>query len=124
VSRHPKELPEILLTIAETVSNRLMERGIDDGTAAEIGVDCADVLRHTFGGETIYLPKFLAAEFSKRDLKIIEMLKTCSMRDVCEKYGITTRRIYQILKGVRDGIEVPEQLDLFRSSDEEESDGC
>lgn len=111
-----KEYPEILLTIADVVAQALIEKGkLSDAEAAELGIRCADALRHSFGGDTVYIPKGIMFEYSKRDVELVEMLKTSTMREVCDKYGITQRRIYQILKAVKDGLPAPEQLtfDMF-----------
>jgi len=106
------EYPEVLAAIADAVAEALINRGkiVSESEAAEIGIICADMVRHTFGGEDFYIPKGVTLEYTKRDLDIQEMLKTATMKDVCDKYGITKRRLYQILKALKAGIQVGEQL--------------
>lgn len=112
MSRPINEYPEVLAAIAHAVAEALIKKGkvVSEVEAAEIGIICADMVRHTFGGDDFYIPKGVVLEYTKRDLDIQKMLETSSMKEVCDKYGITRRRVYQILKAVKDGKQVREQL--------------
>ena len=112
MSRPINEYPEILAAIAEAVAEALIKKGkiVSETEAAEIGIVCADKVRHSFGGDEVYIPKAMSLEYTQRDLDIQAMLVTATIEEVCKKYGITRRRVYQILKAVNDGIQKPEQL--------------
>ncbi|HNX76075.1 MAG TPA: Mor transcription activator family protein [Candidatus Rifleibacterium sp.] len=107
------ELPEILLIIAESIGTQLEADGIAADRAAAFAINAAKTLMQTFGGENIYIPKGTYVEFTKRDREMVALLSHLKMREVCARYNITQRRLYQIIHAVYDGIEKPTQLDLF-----------
>lgn len=117
MSKLATDLPEILLVIAESIGSQLESNGIASDKAATVAVAAAKAVMHTFGGENVYIPKGTYVEFSRRDREMVELLSHLTIREVCSRYNITQRRLYQILHAVRDGVEKPTQLDLFGPGD-------
>lgn len=113
MGKHVSELPEIMQTVAEFVGNQLMQDGVDERKAVELGLNCAHAVMTALGGDNVYIPKGVFMEYNQRDLEIADMFGRVSMREICEKYNITARRVYQIINAVKTGVEVPTQLDLF-----------
>ncbi|HNW10066.1 MAG TPA: Mor transcription activator family protein [Candidatus Rifleibacterium sp.] len=107
------ELPEICLVIAENIGAQLEADGISTERAAAMALNAAKTVMQTFGGEDLYIPKGTRAEFSRRDREIVALLPHLKMREICARYNITLRRLYQIIHSVYDGVEKPTQLDLF-----------
>lgn len=117
MSKVAADLPEMLLVIAETIGNQLETEGLSSERAATIALGAAKAVMQTFGGENIYIPKGTYVEFSRRDREMVALLSHLNMREVCSRYNITQRRLYQILHAVHDGVEKPTQLDLFGPGD-------
>ncbi len=92
-----KEYPEILVAIGDFVAEFLVSKGVIDLDAAKAGLECAEQFRRTFGGETVYMPKGMAYELSKRDQDIIDRFDGSNSQTICREYNITRRRLYQIL---------------------------
>lgn len=113
MSKMATELPEILLVIAEEIGTQLENDGIASDRAAALALNAAKTVMQTFGGENIYVPKGTYVEFTKRDREMVALLSHLTMREVCARYNITQRRLYQIMHAVYDGVEKPTQLDLF-----------
>lgn len=111
------ELPEILLVVAEAVGAQLEKDGLSANKAAEIALNCAKTLMQTFGGENVYIPRGTYMEYTRRDREMVALLSHLTMREVCSRYDITQRRLYQIIHAVYDGIEKPVQLELFGTED-------
>jgi Mor family transcriptional regulator len=118
MGKHCKELPEIMETVAEFIGNQLINDGVDERRAVELGLNCAHAVMTALGGDNVYIPKGLFMEYNQRDLEIAELFGRISMREICEKYNITARRVYQIINAVKTGIEVPTQLDLFEGPED------
>lgn len=109
------ELPEIMQVIADFMIDALISRGISEFMAAELSVDCAIALMKAVGGDNVYIPKGVQMEYNKRDLKIYKEFEYMDIREICKIYGVTPRRIRQIIAAVKLGIEVPEQFMMFDS---------
>ena len=112
------ELPEIMQTVAEFIGNELMRDGIAERRAVELGLKCAEAVMTAVGGDQVYIPKGVHLAYSRRDLEISNLFGRITLREICEKYGITARRGYQIMSAGKNGEEVPEQLDLFSDSND------
>lgn len=113
MSKVATDLPEIVLVIAESIGSQLESQGIAPDRAAVIALSSAKTVMQTFGGENVYIPKGTYVEFSRRDREMVELLSHLNMREVCLRYNITQRRLYQIINAVHDGVEKPTQLELF-----------
>ena len=113
-----EELPEFMQVVADYMTDALIKNGIAENIAANLGVECCMAVMKAVGGDSYYIPKGVKLIYTKRDLQIYnEFFGTSSIRQLSAKYGITTRRIYQIVAAVRMGEEVPEQLNLFEEKD-------
>ncbi|MDD2998368.1 MAG: Mor transcription activator family protein [Candidatus Riflebacteria bacterium] len=113
MSKMATELPEILVVIAEQVGSQLESDGVSSDRAALLALNAAKTIMQTFGGENIYIPKGTYVEFAKRDREMVALLAHLNMREVCSRYNITQRRLYQIMHAVYDGVEKPTQFELF-----------
>lgn len=98
-----KEYPEVLVAIADHVAQFLVNRGIPESEAARVGLDCAEYIRRAFGGDDLYIPKAISFELSKRDAEILDKFDGSNFKEITREYGITRRRLYQILHSVREG---------------------
>ena len=121
--KKPDELPEIMQVVAEFIGNQLMADGIEDRRAVDLGLKCAHAVMTAIGGDNVYIPKGFFFKYTARDLEIARLFGQTSMREICDKYGITSRRVYQIINAVHNGVEVPTQLDLFPAEEEEANVG-
>ena len=109
----PEELPEIMQAISDFMADALAKKGIADNVAAELCVECCIAVMNAVGGVCHYIPKGVRLAYTKRDLQIYKEFYSTTTRELSAKYGITPRRIYQIVAAVRLGEEMPEQLTLF-----------
>lgn len=108
-----EELPEIMQVVVEFISESLIKDGIQDKKACEIAYSCCAAVMQAVGGDNIYVPKGVKLTYSRRDAEIYKEFDFMSIKELQTKYGLTSRRIYQIIAAVRDGVEVAEQLLLF-----------
>lgn len=118
-----EELPEIMQVVADFMTEALIKKGISESVAADLGVECCMAVMKAVGGDSYYIPKGVKLTYTKRDLQIYNEFFNTPLRQLSAKYGITTRRIYQIVAAVRLGEEVPEQLNLFDAKDFERTGG-
>jgi Mor family transcriptional regulator len=119
MTKHVKDLPEIMQTVAEFVGDQLIKDGLDERKAVELGLHCAHAVMTAIGGDSVYIPKGVHAEYNQRDREIADMFGRYSLREICDKFGITSRRVYQIVNAVKTGVEVPTQLELFGGSQDD-----
>ncbi|MDD3002123.1 MAG: Mor transcription activator family protein [Candidatus Riflebacteria bacterium] len=108
-----EELPEIMQIIVEFISESLIKDGIQEKKACEIAYSCCLAMMQAVGGDNIYIPKGVKLTYSRRDAEIYKELDFMTVKELQTKYNLTSRRIYQIIAAVRDGVETAEQLLLF-----------
>lgn len=93
-----KPYPEFLADMADTIADFMQDKcEIPQEKATDLAFKVTEMLRHTYGGEMLYFPKFIHIELSMRDLEILRKCKTMPYAEVAKEYGISTRRIYQII---------------------------
>lgn len=93
-----KPYPEFLADMADMIKECLEEKcAIPQDRATDFAFKVTEMLRHTYGGEMLYFPKAVHIDLSLRDLEILKKCKSMSYNEVSKEYGISTRRIYQIL---------------------------
>lgn len=93
--------PELLMDLADQVSAKLVELQIDMEKAAEIGLATAEHIRENWSGQSLYIPKGVHYEFSRRDMEIFDRFNGQNHQALSREYNLTVMRIYQIVKAVR-----------------------
>lgn len=79
-----KDLPEPYMTIA-----------------SRIGIENMLILIEEFGGESVYIPRLTTLKNKIRDLNIKNEYTGYNARTLARKYGISLRRVQQIVKDVK-----------------------
>ncbi len=93
--------PSFLADIAGHNARILIEKGIGEEKAIEVGCEVAEFFRAQWGGLSIYVPKGQKFEQSKRDVKIYEEFDGSNMVELCRKYELSDRKFRTIITGVR-----------------------
>jgi Mor family transcriptional regulator len=96
-----KEYPEILADLADSVSELMKERGVDESESSEFGIQVAETIRMEWGGMSIYIPKGTQFDIEKRDKEIFSEWNGQNTVGICRKHKISTVRLYQIIQAVR-----------------------
>lgn len=105
--------PEVLADLADQVGARLVENGIAEERAADIGFAVAEHMREHWGGQPIYMAKGAQYEFMLRDLKIFDAFTGHNQAELAREYNLSVMRIYQIIKAVRAELVKKRQGALF-----------
>lgn len=94
---------ELIEIVTRILSSILLDKGLSEEEAADISENFACRLGKECGGEYIYFPKDLQTwvRRNKEIAKTFYKESESSVKKLSEKYGLTTRRIYQILKKLR-----------------------
>jgi Mor family transcriptional regulator len=92
---------QILMDIAQVVTDSLVADGLDAGKAREIGLAAADLVRQSYGGEQLYVPKGLALIIGPRDREIYGKFNGANCFALSKEYGVTERQIYNIIARIR-----------------------
>lgn len=93
--------PELLADLADQVAAKIAEMGVDVERAAEIGFAAAEHIRINWSGQSLYLPKGVQYQLSRRDIDIFERFNGTNHEALAREYNLTVMRIYQIVKAVR-----------------------
>lgn len=93
--------PLLLEEVAAQVRVNLEEQGYPSAEADAAAERVAEHLRKFLGGAWHYVPKGYHYELTLRDRDIYEKFNGRNQRELCEEYGITRVRLYQILQQVR-----------------------
>jgi|APMI01.1.fsa_nt_gi Mor family transcriptional regulator len=105
--------PQLLAQLADTVASLLVENGIAEEKAVDIGVAVSDKIRNDWGGEPIYIPKGMAIDISRRDMQIWEQFNGTNHRELAHKHDVTVIHLYRIIKAVRAAMLKSRHGDLF-----------
>lgn len=97
----PRGYPELLADLADQVAVKLVEQGIEAERAAEIGLAAAEHIRANWSGQSLYLPKGVQYDLSRRDMEIFERFNGTNHEVLAREYNLTVMRIYQIIKAVK-----------------------
>ncbi|MBF0546201.1 MAG: hypothetical protein HQM08_17290 [Candidatus Riflebacteria bacterium] len=103
IDKKDRSYPEILLEFADNAAETLISEGMSEEKAIEIGLKIATKIRKDFGGEVVYIPKGRCYELSLRDSTMLAEYNGNNATDIFRKYGITRRRLLQILQAKREG---------------------
>jgi len=93
--------PELLADLADQVAARLVDNGVEIERAADIGLAIAEHVRTNWSGQSLYLPKGVQYDITRRDLEIFERFNGTNHEPLAREYNLTVMRIYQIVKAVR-----------------------
>ncbi|MDP1681060.1 MAG: Mor transcription activator family protein [Burkholderiales bacterium] len=93
--------PELLADLADQIACKLLEFGIEPERAAEAGFAAAEHIRANWSGQSLYVPKGVEYELSKRDMVIFERCNGRNHEVLAREYNLTVMRIYQIIKAVK-----------------------
>lgn len=94
-----------LLNIARINTEALVDRGIDQEQAREIGLLVAEAVRVEHGGEPIYVPKGLVLVISARDREIWSKYSKYNGPDIltlAKEHDLTERQVYSIVARCRE----------------------
>ncbi|OBX07046.1 transcriptional regulator [Gallibacterium salpingitidis] len=106
--------PEILLDLAEHTREMLVKKHqFDNDKAKQIGIELAQCIAESWGGEIIYIPKALLIALSERDLAIWREFNGSNHRELSRKYGVSMQWVYQIVKRVQKEEVAKRQYDMF-----------
>ena len=111
------DYPEILQELAEVARTLAEREGLPADRAAAFARELTEHVRHTFGGQQIYIPKGRAYDLSQRDQEIARRFTGHNRDTLCREYGITLQRLYQIVNAVRGREAGRAQRDLCLSRD-------
>ena len=109
---------ELLTDLADQAKHLLIEYGIKDEVATQVGHGLADHLAAHWGGETICFPKDCAFEFAKRDFDLWNDFDGSNHATLANKYEIGLRAVYKIIKKMRERQIALAQPGLFADLDE------
>ncbi|MBP4133541.1 Mor transcription activator family protein [Gallibacterium anatis] len=107
--------PEILLDLAEHTRELLVQKyQFEDSQAKQIGIELAQCIAESWGGEVIYIPKALLITLSERDLAIWRDFNGSNHRELSRKYGVSMQWVYQIVKRMQKEEIDRHQMDMFK----------
>jgi Mor family transcriptional regulator len=93
-----RSYPELLTEIAEIIAESLADRGVEAKDAALMANEAAEKIRFRLGGLEYYIPKCQSMQLEIRDVEIMKRFDGQNHADICREYGISERRLRQILK--------------------------
>jgi Mor family transcriptional regulator len=93
---------QILYDIADTLATGLASSGVAKNQARELARQAADMVRHTYGGEQLYIPKGHALTLCERDREIWRKFNGSNTLILAKDYDLTARQIYSIVARVRE----------------------
>lgn len=111
--RYGEGYPELLADLADQVGIKLVESGIEIARAAEIGWSVAEHVRQHWSKQSLYLPKGVKYELSRRDMEIFNRFNGTNHAQLARDYDLTPMRIYQIIKAARADLVAKRQGALF-----------
>lgn len=108
--RYSGQAPEMLLDLVEkTVLLLISKGGMDKARASEIGITLAENMARAWGGSLTYFPKgnwngrsLSCFQLSERDWKIYSEYNGTNRVEVCTRYQVSERRLYQIISTIRE----------------------
>ena len=117
MSEADRRYPEMLADMADHIAAKLVEHGIPIELAADVGFAAAEHMRAHWSGASLYMPKGVHYDLSRRDMEIFERFNGENHEQLARANNLTVMRIYQIIKAVRAELLRKRQGSLF----EEES---
>lgn len=99
--RPTDKYPNILADIGVELARNLVAEGLSESVAMECSLNAVEHARVTFGGMNLYFPKGARFVLGRRDEQIYQEFDGTNMVELCQKYGVTKSRIYQIIAAER-----------------------
>ena len=107
--RYSGQAPEMLLDLVEkTVLLLTSKGGLDKAKAGELGITLAEAMARSWGGSLIYFPKgnwnghsLSCFQLTDRDWNIYREYNGTNRQEICSKYQVSERRLYQIISTIR-----------------------
>ncbi|MBI3043584.1 MAG: hypothetical protein HYY78_12260 [Betaproteobacteria bacterium] len=92
--------PEILASLAETVTEILIRKGIEPEIARSTGEETVEHVRKRFGGELVYIPMGLGYDLDQRNREIRRRLAAGEPRDeVRREFNLSDTTMRRIENG-------------------------
>lgn len=92
------EYPELLQDLLDKLTVFLVDQGMTEEAARNTAAHTVDEIRKEWGGLNLYIPKCEAKGLSERDLEIHDRFNGRNHGQLAREYGLSTNRIYQIIK--------------------------
>lgn len=97
--------PEFLIELVDIAAHLLATRGgLSPEKSEDLATELADLVADKSGGFTVYIPKgkwngktLRWHELQKRDLQIVREYDGRNRLELCERYGISASRFYQVV---------------------------
>lgn len=105
--------PQLIADLADKVAAAVAARGLDAETAAQIGIEVADLMREDWGGQPIYFAKGLAIDISRRDIDLWEKFDGRNHAELAREFGLSVVYVYRRIKSVGAAMRARRQLDMF-----------
>ena len=105
--------PEILSDLRDHLTEILIEAGAKQPQAEDLAGKAAESIRKKWGGLAVYIPKGRDWELTQRDYEIYRKFNGRNMHQICQEFGITEQRVYQIVARIRAEETEKRQLKLF-----------
>lgn len=91
-------IPPFVDELAEYLSKKFVDCGVDSAEAKDRGLKSALDFAQNWGGHVIYIPKNLSQNFEDKHDKIVSEFNGSNHSELAAKYDVHVRTIYKILK--------------------------
>ena len=106
--KYSSQGPELLLDLMERTQSTLQAHGVGQDQAESIAVAVAEEMAAEWGGLMMYFPKGTwngqprsCFQLDARDWMIYHDYRGHNRQEVCDQYGISPSRLYQIIRTIR-----------------------
>lgn len=92
----PDGYPEVLADLAALVADCLatdLPRSHADALAFRI----TERIRHTLGGQAVYLPRGVVFEAAQRDRRLYHDFTGNNYAELCDRYGLGLQQVYECI---------------------------
>ncbi len=104
---------ELLSDVADHTTAILVEHGIDEGLADQVGCAISNHLAESWGGQNLTVPKDYLYRLSERDMMIYKEFNGRNHSALSRKYHVSVRAIYKIIKRTHKRVIDKTQISLF-----------
>ena len=91
---------QMLLDIANVLTDALTEEKVDPEKARQLGLLAAEKLRDTYGGAQLYIARGTALTLCRRDLEMYEKFNGINYADLARQFDLSERRVRQVINRV------------------------
>ncbi len=89
---------ELLADVADHAAVIMEKHGLSPLQATSAGLEIADTLANHWGGQVICIPKDMKRKWQERREAICRDFKGDNHGELAQKYGLSVRAIYKIIK--------------------------